>query len=295
MAVTYRLVGTGFDVFLDTDASRSAKEFFITDIRELDATDIQNGFEIGLEQYNEGMLAQFAMDNDIELYSFDEQRNERCVVRQLAGNPAGRFDGENSRLTFSPGFALATGGVVNYPIVIEMIVRFSAMDIATMYDSGNSYALVSSDTNDDDYFTLDVQGNDVNEVSFGSEWNVNAGDDSLANNVIISEAAERCINIRWTLEDIGGITQANISIADEMTGSQTGGTATFDMDVFDFVFGSDLDFGPEYGNYFLGIMRSIVVSAGGTEIINVVNPSTGVNSVGTNGVVTDIESVTTIT
>ena len=294
MSVTYRLIGGDIDVFLDTDASRTAKEFFITDIRGKDSVDVINGFNIGIQQYNEGQLAQFAMTNSIELYSFDAQRQERCVVRQLSGNPAGEFNGQTSRLTFSPGFNLASSGVVSYPIIIDVIIRLSEMQIRTLYETGDDYTIVSSDTTDDDNFSLLLQGSDVNELTFCAEWVVDGGDESLAPVLVVPNAGDRCLNFRWTLEDIGGITQSNLIVNDLTIGDQIPGVQTVNQDQFDFVFGAFFDDG-SYSDYFTGIMRNIVVSAGGTEIINVINPSDGTNSVGDDGVVTDITEVTTIT
>ena len=295
--VTYRFIGTDFDVMLFTDASDNQKEFFITDITGLSAEEVQAGFDIGIEQHNEGQLAEFAMDQDIELYSYDADRNERCVVRQLAANPAGRFNGASSQLLFDPGFALASSGTLSLPIEIDMTVRFSEMDLLTISNEGRAFTIFSNDTTQDDYFALlaEIFEEDLS-VNFSIDYNI--GDESFAVNVLVPNVAERCLSIRMTITDIGGIYQGMLNVAGVESTNQTGQTSA-SMDTFVFSFGSTPDSAStppdDFSDYFLGIMRNIEVSAAGTELINVVDPSTGVNSAGTNGVVTNIESVTTIT
>lgn len=294
MGTTYRLIGTGVDVFMDTDAANNAKEFLITDIRGLDSADIRNGFEVGIEQYSEGQLAAFAMEKSIELYSFDEARKERCVVRQLAGNPAGRFNGSSSNLLFSPGFNLASSGALQFPIVIKMTLRFSEQDLITMADEGNDYFICTTDLNDDDSLEVVVQADDESTLNFTSSCTFGAA--STFSTVTIDNPAERCLEMIITYDGQAGteLTQ-EFSVAGESEMMEVSdNNPNTAMDQFDFVFGAALD-NANTSDYYLGIMRTIVVSAAGTELINTIDPSTGVNSAGTNGVATDITSVTTIT
>lgn len=293
MAVTYRLIGGDIDVMIRTDASRIGKEFFITEISGEDPIDIRNGFEVGLQQYNEGQLVTFAREKNIELYSFDEYSKERCVVRQLASNPAGRFNGASSRLTFASTFTFASSNVISVPIVIEATVRFSQADIAAMVLTGNRYTIASSDISDDDYFTLAVEGSDVNEVRFIGEWIVDQGDTIISQAIVLSNAADRCLTVRMELFNENSLTHVNLSVGDLST-MKSVAMAEFGQDAFDVVFGSNLSSGPIYANYFLGIIRNIVVSVANTELINIIDPSAGTNSAGADATVTNVTSVTTI-
>ena len=298
--VTYRLIGGDIDVFLDTDATTTdggvAEEFFITDIRGNDPIDIRSGFDIGINYYNEGQLINFARENDIELYSFDDQRQERCVVMQLSGTPAGRFNGQTSRLLFNPGFSLSSGGNIQLPLVFEFTFRVTEADFEAIVDTGDVYQLMSTDLDADDYFSLFVSNlGDENELTISLDGTVDGGK-PFVDEVTIVNPVDRCLDVRLEVRLEGEEILFELSVNNEMSDvgpSIEGSTISVTTDPFKFIFGASITV-DEIETFFLGIMRNIVVSAGGTELINVTDPSTGVNSAGTNGVATDVESVSVI-
>ena len=285
MATTYRLIGTGVDVFMDTDATRGAREFFITDIRGLDSSDIMNGFDVGIEQYSEGQLMAFAMEQGIELFSFDARRKDRCLVRQMAPGGAGSFNGVSSSLLM-PAVALANSGTYILPVIIELTFRLSAEDLMAI--TGNSFTLFSTVSTANNFIFINGAISNTDTLSFIVLGTIGSNSTPIFTDALVN-ITDRCLTMRFELEDIGPSLQLNFAVNDEIMSTRTySKPIVTGNDDFVFTFGS----GNGLSGFFRGIIRNIVVSAGGTELINVVNPSTGTNTgTGGDGTATDIESV----
>ena len=304
MAVTYRMTGTNFDVLIDTDASRRGREFFITDVRGLNATEIQAGFDIGLVQYNESQLVAFANQAGYNLSSFDEQTEERTVLLQASSAPFGRFNGVSSNLA-TPELQVTSSNEFITPLVISCQIYISSVEVQTMLTNNRRYHLYSTNQDAGDNFDLYLQVNGTNDFTLGANNTLGSGSTSTGGGTYdltarLTSIADRLLTVTTRLNDTASSDDAvpldfTVEVNNEVFIYQAiPKTVVSNLNRFIFSFGA-LNSSNVLSAYFLGLMRNVVVTAGATNLLTVANPSTGTNT-GTagNATPTGISNVTVI-
>lgn len=302
MATTYRFYKEGeTDFYIDTDASDSHKTFFVTDVRGLDPVEIRNIFEPQIKSYNEGDFIQYAKDRKISLYSFDANRKSRCLVLQVEATPAGRFNGTTSKLVFNPGFAVATAGVYDLPIEIEMTVRLTQEDIDYQVAYGDPLILFSNNQAGDNklsffYFVETAIGDPFLVFQLNAN-DLLPGSRSKTTRIEYREIpTDTCLTIKIRIEYVDPASPSKgVNLCLNVNGDETctlikGTNSGINPNVWELFFGT-ISLGY---SYFKGIMRTLKMSVGGTQVLDCPDPSTGVNSLGLNGTPTDIEQVNVI-
>ncbi len=275
--VTYRLIGTNFDVIIRTDASDDQKEFFITEISGLNSIEVEAGFNLEIEQYNEGQLVVFAEVRGLSLYSYDANRNERVV---FSPEFFGVFNGVTSKVIFTQDSSLfgTTNGV------LQMSIRFRTTRAADTSTNGQilfgftNYSLGIYKDPGTQLIIWNGPGGGAIGAAEGytfndGEWHTiefampaNASSPYLSSCIVDGVAVPSYTPITgpgfpdWVT---GGLTSGIV----ELGISSVGGTDDFEGDI-------------DYA----------IVSMTDSDIVNVQDPSTGVNDgSGNDGVVTDVE------
>lgn len=296
MAVEYRFQGTNVDATLITDATTGNKAFFITELRSIDSADVIAGINVGVQQYHEADLIQLAINNNLDLDRID-RNGLTCLVQP--GAQAGRFNGTSSVLRVA-GIDFTDGsGNINTQIRQVITFRLNESDIITagttddFYLSGSlssfnalSFRILNPVAAPDNLsltagFLPTIAGTGWSWGVRKSGWPVtiyaqmcNTYDVTVTrvNNDLTFTGLLNGIMISDMQVDIPNITASTPSTM--LFGAQGSGD------------GTNLE------GYFSGIMRDLIVEIGGTEVINIIDPSTGTNTgTGANGTVTDITSI----
>lgn len=293
MAAEYRFLDTAnnIDAIIVTDHVRNASNFFVTDKRNYDSNDITGGIDIGIALHTELEFITMAMDLSVALYrSMDN--SEECLV--LPGVQAGAFNGSTSSIRFET-VPIASSSVIDLPWTFGCTFRLSEEDVVDLLDSDSGFQIIASDPSE---FTnvsalLSPSGPSTFELSVSviisrfAQFSVSADlGDFIANECMT-------LSVRVAAEGADFIMEASIN-GDMIGSAQTSAELTATVDDLDFVYGARF-FDDAIDPTFKGIMRDLFFTDGSGDLINVPDPSTGVNSGSAgNGTVTDVTSVTVI-
>ncbi len=290
MAADYRFTGTNIDITLVTDAVRGGNTFFVTDKIGEDANEIMAGIDIGIDYHTEAEFRQLAMDNSLTLLRID---SIGLVELVLPGNNAGRFNGLTSQLVYDP-VTLASSGTYTLPYEISVTYRLNEDDYLYLRNNGER-VLFSTDSTEVANYTASIGFRGTFEM-VGLSGQINLGTNfSFFPNINIPTMIDESVNIIFRFKEnteLAGSISLQIFVNDNEVFFQQAPfgppiAVTTPIDEFVFNFGRGLLFGQQRS--FFGLLRNIIVSSGGTELINTEDPSTGANSgTGGDGVPTDI-------
>ena len=294
MAVEYRFTGTNIDATLVTDAPTGSRTFFVTERRGHDPADVMAGIDTEIQEYHEADFVILATDLNLHLDRLD-RNGTFCLVVQAAA--AGRFNGRTSVLAVD-NVPLATSGAPNYPITIRATWRLNQNDLVALQNSCPPFAIVGTNIAVMDRFDLSLRAGPSGPP--GEPGGVIVVNFSLVvgGNFITDlqyftsfMPTDMCMVTEVRLFEEDGTPFAALIINGETQNQQRVRDLTFSMDDFDLAFGAQPTNGAG-GISFQGIMRNLSISTSAGVLVNIVDPSTGVNTGSLpNGTATDIESV----
>ena len=290
MAADYRFVGTNIDAILVTDATTGAKTFHVTELRGHDPADVMAGINYEVQAYHEADLIQMAMDLSLSLFRIDRV-GEACLV--LPGTPAGRFKGTTSFLTVDD-VTLASSGTPALPITMGVTFRLTSEDFAALQSSCPPFHLFSSSKDQETAFSLDLFQGRTPLLGFAFvrggrnvltlEHTLPVGFEDMCWEVLVEISAAEEPGILDFRMFVNGDSVFETGTRDQ----------TFAINDFDFTYGSQVA-GSFNEISYSGVMRNLIITANGSDLVNIVDPSDGTNTGSeADGTPTDIDSITVI-
>jgi hypothetical protein len=282
--VTYRITGgNNFDVSIITDASDNHRQFFITEIQGLNAVEVKNGFEIGIQQYNEGQLIDYAIENNFSISSFDSQRNTRTL--NTARNFYGIFNGTTSEL-IANNVEVSNGSYANGKLRASFDFLVTEADIAALVSENYINMLYYPDFQGIyTFFEIDSRTTTSLTCILYAAF---AGFDNSFEQIIIPGItfnADTWYNVASTLVDGPNGATVTAEIDNVEIGTQSNVVPVRMTTPVRLKYGTDnVDFIP-------ASMKNFIISAqdGDIVLLSIDDPSTGVNlGTGSDGVPIDI-------
>ncbi len=269
--VTYRLIGTNFDVIIRTDASDDQKEFFITEIEGLNSVEVEAGFDINVEQYNEGQLITFAIEKNLGLYSYDTSRGERTLATAGVPEYYGIFNGTDSQLDI-PFVSSRSGSALNGEVTLNFKLLLTESDIAAAAVAGTMYIISYSASGI--YFETEVDSSTASTITL--DYFVGL-DDGVSGQTDMEIYGDTLNSDTWyDFKIVANPTSVELFINEVSKGSEVGTIL-----VPDSTFTNPLDIGVNFGgtNFTAFSIDEIVFTAqsGAITAVDIKDPSTGVN------------------
>ncbi len=291
MATDYRFLDDtkNVDVTFITDASVNSKTFFVTERRNYDTQDTIQGVDVEVKTYTESEFRAIAVEKGINLYR-SVNGIEACLV--LSGVNAGKFNGSTSSLSVTGVDYTDGGGNFAESIITEVTFRMKSTDIE---DVDSEFYLITSDDLDNVVGFRFVVGEKAPdnlsvELEFfptisGDGWAISIGKSGH----IFTLHECTCYTINVTVTRVVSDVLMSVIINEDQT------DYNIRLPSFSAIPSTTVLFGEGDDWFFPGIMRNLLVTIDDVLVIDIKDPSTGVNDgTGNDGTPTDIESVTVI-
>ena len=288
MAVEYRFSNGNVNATLITDARTGARTFFVTEMQGVDPADIMAGIDTEIQEYHEADFIQIARDRNLHLDRVDDNGNT-CLVVQAAA--AGRFNGSTSVLKVAD-VTLASSNVPNFPIEIGVTWRMNENDLAALLGSCPPFYIVASDLSDMTRFEMSlIPGPQRGTVALFFRLDIGGRRALDMQWISQTDFTDMCMETLVRLFVDNQTRTAQLIINGEQEDFTTFPPVNFNQDDFDVAYGAQQT-NQGGGISYQGVMRNLIITAGGTTLVNIVDPSTGTNT-GTeaDGTATAITSV----
>jgi hypothetical protein len=293
MAVNYRFFGGGIDITLVTDARPGNKEFFVTQKISEDPWDVAFGINIEEKSYNEADFIQIAENLSLRLLRYDRTGESDLVV---PGVTAGQFSGDS--LLEVDGVNFNVGSFLADSIISEFTIWFSETDITSL---GQVVEICSTENQEDAlsiFFIVDEILKDPNALKARLILLLNGNTEGTSpkNAIPFTFTAQTLYKIRVEVTKVNNVRNFNVSINENFweissdTFNDSANTAPVKYN-----YGRLFTVGISGVKSLYGIMQDILLIVDGTTIIDIPDPSTGLNG-GTapDGVPINVSSVNVI-